>query len=86
MDFMEARQSPWIYHLFALLRVPVAVLRGICIGNWTCPSMGRCKDKKNFAPENLTVYKRMALDILRVHPEGKSIIRKMKLISRKKLL
>lgn len=35
--------------------------------------------RKNYAPENLAVLRRMALDILRSHPDDKSIARKMKL-------
>jgi predicted transposase YbfD/YdcC len=34
--------------------------------------------RKNYAPHNLSVIRRMALDILRAHPANKSIARKMK--------
>jgi predicted transposase YbfD/YdcC len=37
------------------------------------------RTRKNYAPENLAVIRRMALDILRSHPADKSIARKMKL-------
>ncbi len=37
------------------------------------------RSRKNYAPENLAVIRRMALDILRSHPADKSIARKMKL-------
>lgn len=37
------------------------------------------RSRKNYAPENLAIIRRMALDILRSHPADKSIARKMKL-------
>jgi predicted transposase YbfD/YdcC len=37
------------------------------------------RTRKNYAPENLAVIRRMALDILRSHPLQRSISRKMKL-------
>jgi predicted transposase YbfD/YdcC len=37
------------------------------------------RTRKNFAPQNIGVIRRMALDILRTHPANKSIARKMKL-------
>ena len=37
------------------------------------------RTRKNHAPENLAVIRRMALDVLRSHPADKSIARKMKL-------
>jgi predicted transposase YbfD/YdcC len=37
------------------------------------------RTRKDYAPENLAVIRRMALDILRSHPADKSIARKMKL-------
>jgi predicted transposase YbfD/YdcC len=37
------------------------------------------RSRKNYAPQNLAVIRRLALDILRVHPVDKSIARKMKL-------
>jgi len=37
------------------------------------------RTRKNYAPQNLAVIRRMALDILRHHPADKSIARKMKL-------
>jgi len=42
------------------------------------------RTRKNYAPENLGVLRRMALDILRAHPENRSIARKMKLAAWKK--
>jgi predicted transposase YbfD/YdcC len=39
------------------------------------------RTRKNFAPQNISVIRRMALDILRRHPADKSIARKMKLAS-----
>jgi predicted transposase YbfD/YdcC len=37
------------------------------------------RTRKNYAPQNLAVIRRMALDILRAHPADRSIARKMKL-------
>ena len=37
------------------------------------------RTRKNYAPQNLAVIRRIALDILRSHPANKSIARKMKL-------
>jgi len=37
------------------------------------------RTRKNYAPQNLAVIRRIALDILRSHPADKSIARKMKL-------
>ena len=37
------------------------------------------RSRKDYAPQNLSVIRRMALDILRSHPSEKSIARKMKL-------
>jgi predicted transposase YbfD/YdcC len=37
------------------------------------------RTRKNFAPQNISVIRRMALDILRRHPADKSIARKMKI-------
>jgi predicted transposase YbfD/YdcC len=42
------------------------------------------RTRKDFAPQNLSVIRRMALDILRSHPADKSIARKMKMASWKK--
>jgi predicted transposase YbfD/YdcC len=42
------------------------------------------RTRKNYAPENLAVLRRIALDILRAHPENRSIARKMKLAAWKK--
>jgi len=42
------------------------------------------RTRKNYAPQNLAVIRRMALDILRSHPADKSIARKMKLAAWKK--
>jgi predicted transposase YbfD/YdcC len=42
------------------------------------------RTRKDFAPQNLSVIRRMALDILRAHPADKSIARKMKMASWKK--
>jgi predicted transposase YbfD/YdcC len=39
----------------------------------------RARTRKNYAPQNLAVIRRMALDILRTHPIERSIARKMKL-------
>lgn len=39
---------------------------------------------KNYGPENLAVLRRIALDILRAHPDTRSIARKMKLAAWKK--
>jgi predicted transposase YbfD/YdcC len=37
------------------------------------------RTRKNYAPQNLAVIRRMALDVLRVHPDKRSPARKMKL-------
>jgi hypothetical protein len=37
------------------------------------------RTRKDNAPHNLAVIRRMALDILRAHPDKRSIARKMKL-------
>jgi predicted transposase YbfD/YdcC len=37
------------------------------------------RTRKNHAPQNLSIIRRMALDILRAHPDNRSIARKMKL-------
>ena len=42
------------------------------------------RTRKNYAPENLGVVRRMALDILRAHPDNRSVGRKMKLAAWKK--
>lgn len=42
------------------------------------------RTRKNYAPQNLGVLRRMALDILRVHPDNRSIARKMKLAAWKR--
>jgi len=39
------------------------------------------RTRKDYAPQNLAVIRRVALDILRAHPETRSIARKMKLAS-----
>ena len=39
------------------------------------------RSRKDYAPQNLSVIRRVALDILRSHPSDKSIARKMKLAS-----
>ena len=42
------------------------------------------RTRKNHAPQNLSFIRRMALDILRAHPDNRSIARKMKLAAWKK--
>ena len=42
------------------------------------------RTRKNYGPENLAVLRRMALDILRAHPDKRSVGRKMKLAAWKK--
>jgi len=42
------------------------------------------RTRKDYAPQNIAVIRRMALDMLRAHPEKRSIARKMKLASWKK--
>ena len=42
------------------------------------------RTRKNYAPQNLAVLRRMALDILRAHPDKRSAGRKMKLAAWKK--
>ena len=42
------------------------------------------RTRKNYGPENLAVLRRMALDILRAHPDDRSVGRKMKLAAWKK--
>ena len=40
--------------------------------------------RKNYSPENLGVLRRIALDILRAHPDNRSVARKMKLAAWRK--
>jgi predicted transposase YbfD/YdcC len=42
------------------------------------------RTRKNYAPQNLGVLRRIALDILRAHPDNRSVARKMKLAAWKK--
>ena len=42
------------------------------------------RTRKNYGPQNLAVMRRIALDILRAHPDTRSIARKMKLAAWKK--
>jgi len=42
------------------------------------------RTRKNYGPQNLAVLRRIALDILRAHPDTRSIARKMKLAAWKK--
>ncbi len=42
------------------------------------------RTRKNYAPQNLGVVRRIALDILRAHPDNRSVGRKMKLAAWKK--
>jgi len=42
------------------------------------------RTRKNYAPQNLAVLRRIALDILRTHPDNKSIARKMNLAAWRK--
>jgi predicted transposase YbfD/YdcC len=42
------------------------------------------RTRKNHAPQNLSIIRRMGLDILRAHPDNRSIARKMKLAGWKK--
>jgi predicted transposase YbfD/YdcC len=42
------------------------------------------RTRKNHAPQNLSIIRRMALDILRAHPDKRSIARKMKLAAWKR--
>lgn len=42
------------------------------------------RTRKNYGPENLAVLRRIALDILRAHPDNRSVGRKMKLAAWKK--
>jgi predicted transposase YbfD/YdcC len=42
------------------------------------------RTRKNFGPQNLAVMRRIALDILRAHPDNRSVARKMKLAAWKK--
>jgi len=42
------------------------------------------RTRKNYGPENLAVLRRIALDILRAHPDNRSVARKMKLAAWKK--
>ena len=37
------------------------------------------RTRKNYGPQNLAVLRRIAIDILRAHPDTRSIARKMKL-------
>jgi predicted transposase YbfD/YdcC len=42
------------------------------------------RTRKNYGPQNLAVLRRVALDILRAHPDNRSVARKMKLAAWKK--
>jgi predicted transposase YbfD/YdcC len=42
------------------------------------------RTRKNYAPQNLAVLRRMVIDILRAHPDNRSVGRKMKLAAWKK--
>jgi hypothetical protein len=42
------------------------------------------RTRKNHAPQNLSIIRRMALGILRAHPDQRSLARKMKLAASKK--
>lgn len=42
------------------------------------------RSRKNYAPQNLAVLRRIALDILRAHPDNRSVARKMNLAAWKK--
>jgi predicted transposase YbfD/YdcC len=42
------------------------------------------RTRKNYGPQNLAVLRRIALDILRAHPDNRSVARKMKLATWKK--
>jgi predicted transposase YbfD/YdcC len=42
------------------------------------------RTRKNYAPQNLAVLRRIALDILRTHPDNKSVARKMNLAAGRK--
>ena len=42
------------------------------------------RTRKNYGPQNLALLRRIALDILRAHPDTRSIARKMKLAAWKK--
>ena len=42
------------------------------------------RTRKNYGPQNLAVLRRIALDILQAHPDGRSVGRKMKLAAWKK--
>ncbi len=42
------------------------------------------RTRKNYGPENLAVLRRIALDILRAHPDNRSVARKMKLAAWKR--
>ena len=42
------------------------------------------RTRKNHAPQNLSIIRRMALDILRAHPDKRSVARKMKRAAWKK--
>jgi len=42
------------------------------------------RTRKNYGPTNLGVLRRIALDILRAHPDNRSVARKMKLAAWKK--
>src|SRR2546430_17709907 len=42
------------------------------------------RTRKNYGPQNLAVLRRIALDILRAHPDNRSPARKMKLAAWKK--
>jgi predicted transposase YbfD/YdcC len=71
-------------------RFPPARVLEICRAHWSVENQlhwqldvvfreDDARSRKNYAPENLAVLRRIALDILRAHPADRSIRRKMNL-------
>lgn len=78
-------------HYLALSRVlPPAVAMQVCRSHWSIENQlhwqldvvfreDDARTRKNYGPQNLSVIRRIALDILRAHPDKRSIRRKMNL-------
>jgi hypothetical protein len=47
-------------------------------------SCREARGRKNYEPQNLAVLRRIAIDILRAHPDNRSVGRKIKLAAWKK--
>lgn len=88
---VEGRPPKRLLHYVALSKVlPPAVAMDVNRTHWSIENQQHwhldvvfreddARTRKNHAPRNLSVIRRIALDILRAHPDNKSIRRKMNL-------